>query len=123
MGYFLFVFIDYGFDINIEAFIFGTLVVLVLTAIYIYFCKYSVNSSSIQGYNVWGKKISIQWGDIDRIKPLNFFGIKILKIYSSTSNLPIWFPLYINNMSKFIQLIQTYTNMNNPVAVYFNGYK
>lgn len=114
------VFIDDGFDVNVEAFIFATGVAVILTYVAIRYFKITITDKSLKGYDCWGKYHTIDWNSITGVKPIRIAGLKYLRIENTDSKRPLWIPHFLDNFSKFkIEVLKRVTN-ENPLKIYLD---
>lgn len=91
----------------------GSVIVAVIT--YLSFCM-RATEGSLHGQNVWGIPAVVAWDEITQVQPVNFCGLKYLKISTATQRNVLWLPLYLKNMPKFKSLVALYTTPDNPLA-------
>ena len=90
------------------------------TASVVAYYKVYVRIDRLRGYNAWGKYFDLPWSDIDAIRPINFGGLRYIRIASKNDNRVMWLPLFLNHMKEFHKLVVQYTEPGNPLAQYLN---
>src|SRR5574341_760437 len=68
-----------------------------ITAAWIQFMKVYVNASGIWCYNAWGASRFIAWPDMERVRPINFCGLRYLRVWSRLERNPTWIPLFLSD--------------------------
>ncbi len=57
----------------------------------------------LKSYNVFGHYSTVRWGEIAEVEPINFLGLKYLRVKSTHKKLPIWIPTWLNGNSLFLE--------------------
>ena len=90
----------------------AALVHLIITLILSNIFKVRINSKWLHSVNIWGVGKYVNWQDITKVKYLNFFGLKYLRVFSLHSRSPIWIPLFIKNKAEFRTLLKNFYSGN-----------
>ncbi len=120
-GYCLFVLIEDGFDINPDAFVFGTIITIILTFAITRYYKIIVSDEYLRGYTFWGKYYSIPWETITNVKPIRIIGMKYIKVFNTLSKRPLWVPVFLNNMLSFKHEAIGKMKEENPMRIYLEN--
>ena len=114
--------IDDGLEINWEAFIFATALMLLINLFLILYYKITINSNSLKGYDVWGIYHTIEWNTIVEVKPIRIAWLKFVKVVNTT-NRPLWLPLFLNDMNLFIDKVETIVPKENPLRIFLETFR
>lgn len=90
------------------------------TAIAVAYFKVYVRIDRLRGYNAMGRYFDLPWEDIEAIRPINFGGLRYIRIASKKDIPVMWLPLFLNRMNEFHKLVVQYTKPGNPLAQYLN---
>ncbi len=64
-----------------------------------------VNKDGLRSYNCYGFYKTISWHEIETIQPINIIGFKYIRVKSKLGGLPIWVPIWINDVKGFLDRI------------------
>jgi hypothetical protein len=79
-------------------------------------CGVKVSQDGVSGSTVWGiKGIFVTWDDIEKVKPIRLFGLRYLRLFCNSKKLPLWIPLFLNNVNEFQKLVIQYSNEGNVI--------
>lgn len=119
------VFLDDELNVNLKAVIFAlvfcSLGSALLSLILLNYYKITINSTGVKGTNFWGKSKFVQWPNITSAKKINLIGLKFVRLYPRDGSLPIWIPLFLNNMSEFEDIIIKLTPEGNAAQKFFTS--
>ena len=90
------------------------------TAIFVAYYKVYVRNDRLRGFNAMGRYFELPWADIEAIRPINFGGLRYIRLASKKDIRVMWIPLYLNDMNGFHKLVVQYTEPGNPLAQYLN---
>ena len=92
----------------------------ILSFIMALYYKTTLNTKEIKGFNFWGKSRIVKWENVSRVKPVNFLGLKYLRVFSTNTGLAIWVPLFIKNTEKFREVASNLPPMGNAFREYYS---
>jgi hypothetical protein len=72
--------------------------------------------SGIRCYNFFGLYRSLAWGDVGRADLKRFARLPYIRVWPRTGGLPLWVPLYLNDMQGFRQLVLRHAGPSNPLS-------
>ena len=110
--------IDKGLDIDIEAFIFVSVLALPINYAFVHHFKIIITDDNLRGYDFWGKYHSVEWNSILNVKPIQVAWLKYVRIENSISKRPLWIPLFLNDMSSFNKEAIKRLDEGNPFRVF-----
>ena len=94
----------------------GEIFGFVLALLMVFYYKVYVKSSSLRCFNFWGVYREVEWSEINAVKPVNFFGLEYLRVYSPKLSQPLWLPLFLADQEVFTQLVCEYAEPKNPLV-------
>jgi hypothetical protein len=77
-----------------------------------------VSNTAIKGFNSLCFPTTFLWEEVSEIKPLNFLGLKCLRIYSTKHYWALWFPLQISNCASTRESIANLGEKPRQLLVY-----
>ena len=83
------------------------LTVLFVTPLVLYFRTYA-GPETLTGLNVFCLWSTVRWDSIRRIRPVNFAGLRYLRLKSDESRWEIWLPLFLADPHGFTDLVAEY---------------
>lgn len=83
--------------------------------------KIYIYSGRFVGRSFWGKLHDMEWNDVERIRAIGFLGVKYIGVYSRRNTKPVWIPLFLKNLDRFVNLVCQYAEPNNPLVQYFKN--
>jgi hypothetical protein len=89
----------------------------ILFAIAIALFPVYVSPDGLKCYNFWGIYCFAPWPSIIETKPGNVFGLKYLRVRSSSFSSEMWVPLYLSRMSDFVVAVRESAGESNPLVV------
>lgn len=60
-----------------------------------------VSEDVLRGFDFWGKYHNVPWSAIRKVRPCSVGWLKYLKLYSDSSTVPIWLPLFLHDGERF----------------------
>ena len=110
-------------SIFIFTFISGIFVVPLLTWIIIRIFPVYVLKEGLRSYNIYCFYKTIQWNEIQTIRPISIIGFKYIRVKSKSGGPPIWIPIWINNKKDFLDNIDNFGGNKSFFQKYFDkGY-
>lgn len=90
----------------------------ILVAIACRFLRIPVNVDGLKLQDSYGIHHEVKWATIREVRPLNFFGLKHARIYTTETGRTLWLPLFLDNMPHFIELVTEHIDPANPLAIF-----
>jgi hypothetical protein len=75
-----------------------------------------LSPEGLRCYNYWGLYRSIAWLEVGQISPESVLGLKYLRVTSRGSGAEVWLPLYLSDMSSFIEQTRHYAGPDHPLV-------
>jgi len=102
-------------------FLLGCLAIAHATSALSSLCGVKVSQDGVSGSTVWGiKGIFVTWDDIEKVKPIRLFGLRYLRLFYRSKKMPLWIPLFLNNVNEFQKLVMQYSNEGNVIRGYID---
>ncbi len=83
--------------------------------------KVAVSPSYVSGYGFWGSSINLRWQKIKTVRPINFAGLRYLRLYSSRSKRVLWLPLFLQDKKGFKNAVTQFAPPENPLRRYLEA--
>jgi len=112
------VIIDDGLDINWEAFIFASVLIIPTAWLFNNYYKITLKDTSIKGYDFFGIYHTVELNEITEIKPIRVAWLKFVRVFSPKLKRPLWIPLFLKDMNLFIDEIENKSEKTNPLREY-----
>ena len=99
---------------------FVALINLALTTGVIFYYRVSINSQGMRCSNFWGKLYFTEWSTITGARSYGgiwTFGIKYLLVSTTQFSSALWLPLFLNDMTRFKQMVSGYAGTSNPLVI------
>jgi hypothetical protein len=56
-----------------------------------------------------------RWGSVQEVRPINLFGLRYLRVFSTDASRPLWVPLFLSDMSGFRETVSRHAEPDNPL--------
>lgn len=91
----------------------GEAAALVWTVPCVMYFTIRVSPAGLYGFDFWGRYHEVAWDSITRAVPVNFLGLKFLRVFAPQLRRPLWLPLFLNGQDRFMQMVRTYAGPKN----------
>ncbi len=65
-----------------------------------------VKKEGLRSYNIFAFYRTVPWNEIDKIRPINFLGLRYIRVGSIRGGAPIWIPMFLDNVDGFIESVE-----------------
>jgi hypothetical protein len=89
----------------------------VLLLIFVVYFKLYVGPDSLRGFNFWGLYREVAWVEMLAARPVNFLGLRYLRVPATGLSAPLWIPLFLNDPERFCLRVRQYAGPEHPLAV------
>ena len=111
-----------GSDINIKPFLAATITLMVVVLIANEYYKTSISDTQIKSYDAWGRRHSIEFNEIVKIKPIQFVFMKYIRVMGKDERRPVWIPLFLRDLKGFYLTLEEQLPSDNVLLKYLNEY-
>ncbi|HET6576420.1 MAG TPA: hypothetical protein VFG68_22665 [Fimbriiglobus sp.] len=84
--------------------------------VYVFIWRVWVGPDALRGSDFWGRFVTMRWGSIRAVKPLDVPFLPVLRVYSTETRRVIWLPLFLVNYRRFAELVAEYAGADHPVT-------
>jgi len=74
----------------------------------------------LRSYNVFCYYSTVRWEEIAEVEPINFLGLKYVRIKSTSKKPPIWIPTWLNDNGLFLQSVARLGGKREHFEKHFN---
>jgi hypothetical protein len=78
-------------------------------------------ADGLKGYNFWGIYSTIPWNAITAVRPLYLGVVVYARVFSPRIRLPLWLPLFLDDMERFTNLVRDRAGLDHPLTVVLEG--
>jgi hypothetical protein len=89
---------------------------VVFTLLAVFYYKVYVGPEGVRCYNFWGLYRTVAWDDFAAIRPVNFCGLRFLRVRSTSPGTPIWVPLFLTKPRMFEEAVIRHGGVTHPLA-------
>jgi len=118
-----FIVVENDASINWNAYVVALVSVVVFSMAWSFFMvlyyKTTLKNEGVKSFNFWGKSRFVEWENISKVKPVNFLGLKYLRVFTGNSGLALWVPLFIKNIESFAKQASTLPPEGNVFREYY----
>lgn len=79
------------------------------------------DESEIRGRNVWGFPARLNWNEIVRAEPMNWWGAPYVRLSSATRRRCLWLPLFLAKQNDFQDLLARSVEIEHPLRAFFEA--
>jgi hypothetical protein len=79
-------------------------------------CPVYVFPHGVRCYNFWGLYQTVTWEEISTIQKRYVFGLPYLTVRPAAGGGPIWLPLYLSNMERFVTAVRDRAGDDHPLV-------
>ena len=97
------------------------ILVSIVYALFVAYFKIYFYSNRIRGYNAWGIYHDLALTDVERVNPIDFLGVKYVRVYSRHGTRVMWIPLFLKGLDRFVNLVCQHSESNNALVLYFKS--
>ncbi len=90
----------------------GSVLVMLANAYY----SVDLTDEGLLCYDAYGLYRLAQWNAITGVRPVNFLGLRYLRVYSTDTTRPRWLPLFLSDMPRFADTAFTLAGPENPLV-------
>jgi hypothetical protein len=76
-----------------------------------------VSPERLVAFRTGGGYRQVRWTDITSVRPVNFLGLRYLRVSTNESKHTLWVPLYLSNREEFYWRVCEYAGPQHPLAV------
>jgi hypothetical protein len=91
----------------------GGVVVALAIALY----RLELTSKGLHCGDAYGLYRVARWGAITRVRPVNFLGLRYLRVYSTDTPRPRWLPLFLSDMPGFAAEVERLAGPDHPLVL------
>src|SRR5262249_25902123 len=89
---------------------------LCLLAFSAYF-KVRVTPAGLGGFDAWCRYREGAWDQLRVSRPGNVLGLKYLRAYATGTKVPLWLPVFLNDLDRFCALVRKHAGPEHPLAL------
>jgi hypothetical protein len=94
----------------------GTVVGIVLTGAVVAYFKVYVSTHRLRCFDFWGLYHDVSWAEIVGVKPINFLGLRYLRLSISKHRMRVWLPLFLNDFGDFRDFVRDHVDESNALV-------
>ena len=88
----------------------------VFAALAIIAYRVELNIEGLHSYDAYGFYRLARWDAITDVRPVNFFGLRYLRVYSTDTTRPRWIPLFLSDMRRFTDTASSLAGREHPLV-------
>jgi hypothetical protein len=81
--------------------------------------KIDVGPEGLRCPNAWGGYGFAAWDDVRSVRPINILGLRYLRVFTTTTVLPLWVPLFLADPDGFRAALLRCAGPTHPLTVAF----
>ncbi len=75
-----------------------------------------LRDDGLRCYDGFGLYALARWEAITEVRPVNFLGLRYLRVYSTDTTRPRWLPLFLSDMQSFVYTVVTLAGPEHPLV-------